>query len=225
MWRETESKVAPAFASGVTRTTTVSDGGTSMATSPPASESALSFQKSHTAQPSARNATRFAAFVSKLLHDFTCHSPHGRENAADRDVSVIEGVMGYYDGLSLTEARASTCEVAQWTETPAVLVVDARGASRSVLAVIHGFLTFAEPNGIRGVILNRCTAGTYAILKDAIAARFGGAVLPLGGLLIPRRGRCRIIPGGGVLLGHGLGLLLVHGVSLLSERELWRSRS
>ncbi len=36
------------------------------------------------------------------------------ENAADRDVSVIEGVMGYYDGLSLTEARASTCEVAQW---------------------------------------------------------------------------------------------------------------
>ena len=131
------------------------------------------------------------------------------ENAADRDVSVIEGVMGYYDGLSLTEARASTCEVAQWTETPAVLVVDARGASRSVLAVIHGFLTFAEPNGIRGVILNRCTAGTYAILKDAIAAHFGGAVLPLG--YLPRMDSC-------ALESRHLGLVTAAEVTDLKEK-------
>lgn len=83
------------------------------------------------------------------------------KNAADRDVSVIEGVMGYYDGLGLTSSRASSYEVAQVTRTPAVLVVNAKGASLSVLAVIKGFLDFRPEPNIRGVLLNQCSAMAY----------------------------------------------------------------
>ena len=101
-------------------------------------------------------------------------------NGADRDLSIIEGVMGFYDGLSLSSARASTYEVAKITKSPVVLIVDARGASLSVLAVIAGFLDFLPDSGICGVILNRCTAATCRMLEEAISSRFGGRVKPLG---------------------------------------------
>ena len=84
------------------------------------------------------------------------------KNAADRDVSLIEGGMGYYDGLGLTTSRASSYEVAKVTKTPVVLVVNAKGAALSVLAMIHGFQNFYPDSNIRGVILNQCTAMTYA---------------------------------------------------------------
>lgn len=102
------------------------------------------------------------------------------KNGAGRDVNVIEGVMGFYDGMGLTTAEASTYEVARETRSPVVLVADAKGASLSVLAAIHGFLTFLPDSGICGVILNRCTAMTYSSLAEEITRRFGGRVKPLG---------------------------------------------
>ena len=95
------------------------------------------------------------------------------QNAADRDVSVIEGVMGYYDGTGLTSEKASSHEVAQVSRTPVVLVVNARGAALSLLPVIQGFLHFRDNSGIRGVILNQCTAMTYGALKPCIEAQCG----------------------------------------------------
>lgn len=94
------------------------------------------------------------------------------ENGKDCDVTIIEGVMGYYDGLGLTSTRASTYELAQKTRSPVVLVVNARGAALSVLAVIQGFLDFMPENNIRGVILNGCTAMSYESLAREIEARF-----------------------------------------------------
>lgn len=88
--------------------------------------------------------------------------------------------MGYYDGMSLTSAKASSYELAKASRTPAVLVVNAKGASLSVLAAIHGFLTFCPDSGIRGVILNRCSPMTYEALAGAIRECFGGRVTPLG---------------------------------------------
>lgn len=102
------------------------------------------------------------------------------KNGADRDVSIVEGVMGFYDGMSMSSTRASTYEVSQLTESPVVLVVGARGAALSVLAVIQGFLNFCPENHICGVILNQCTGMTYAMLAKEIEARFEGRVKPLG---------------------------------------------
>ena len=59
------------------------------------------------------------------------------KNAADRDVSIMEGVMGFYDGMGLTSTRASTYEVAKVTRSPVILVVNAKGASLSILATIQ----------------------------------------------------------------------------------------
>lgn len=95
------------------------------------------------------------------------------QNGAGKDVTVIEGVMGYYDGIGLDSSRASTFEVAQRTESPVVLVLNAKGAGLSVLAVLDGFLHFAPKNRIRGVILNGCTAMIYPTLARAIEERFG----------------------------------------------------
>ena len=95
------------------------------------------------------------------------------QNGAGKDVTVIEGVMGYYDGIGLDSSRASTFEVAQRTESPVVLVLNAKGAGLSVLAVLDGFLHFAPENRIRGVILNGCTAMSYPTLARAIEECFG----------------------------------------------------
>ena len=94
------------------------------------------------------------------------------KNGADRDISVIEGVMGFYDGAGLTSTQGSTNEVARVTDSPVVLVVGAKGASLSVLATIQGFLDFCPDNHIRGVILNQCTAMTYGALAAEIEKRF-----------------------------------------------------
>lgn len=61
----------------------------------------------------------------------------------------------------------------QITDSPVVLVVNAKGASLSVLAVIQGFLNFAPSSNIRGVLLNQCSPMAYAALSKAIEDRLG----------------------------------------------------
>ena len=68
-------------------------------------------------------------------------------------LGVIEGVMGFYDGVSGTTDTASAAHLARATGTPAVLIVRPKGQSLSLAAQIHGFRTFAE-NTLAGVILN-----------------------------------------------------------------------
>lgn len=102
------------------------------------------------------------------------------KNGSDRDVCIIEGVMGFYDGMGLTSTRASTYELAQITGSPVVLVVGSKGASLSLLAVIQGFLSLYPDNPICGVILNQCTASTYSLLAKEIRDHFDGRVRPLG---------------------------------------------
>ncbi len=90
------------------------------------------------------------------------------KRAADTDISVIEGVMGYFDGLGGTTERASSCEIAEITETPVILILDAKGASVSLAAILSGMLTFHETTRIRGVILNRVSGMFYPRLKAAL---------------------------------------------------------
>ena len=131
------------------------------------------------------------------------------KNSRDRDVSVIEGVMGYYDGAGLTSARASSWETARAAGAPVVLVVSAKGAALSTLAVIQGFLDFQEDSRIRGVILNRCAAMTYQGLAGAIRERFGGRVEPLG--FLPEMPEC-------VIESRHLGLVTAAEVEGLREK-------
>ncbi|MBR6348997.1 MAG: cobyrinic acid a,c-diamide synthase, partial [Lachnospiraceae bacterium] len=73
------------------------------------------------------------------------------ENAG-ADITVIEGVMGYYDGTGEDGTDNSTFTVASATSSPVILVVNARGAAASLLAVIEGFLDFMPASGIKGIL-------------------------------------------------------------------------
>ena len=99
------------------------------------------------------------------------------EGSRGCDLSVLEGVMGYYDGLGGTTDRASAWHLASATETPAVLLVDARGTSVSLCALVSGFLAFRPDSRIRAVLLNRCTAMQYALVKPLIERQCGVPVL------------------------------------------------
>ena len=127
------------------------------------------------------------------------------------DIAVIEGVMGYFDGTGASGMEASSFDLAQQTDTPVILVVNAKGMSRSIVPVLQGFSRYekdlqaasegkdleeaperkdlqgapagkdlqasgkkdlqAAPEGkIRGVILNRISAGMFPMMKKWIEA-------------------------------------------------------
>ncbi|MFJ4512400.1 cobyrinate a,c-diamide synthase [Streptomyces sp. NPDC088816] len=85
------------------------------------------------------------------------------------DVAVVEGVMGLYDGAAGEGELASTAQVAKLLRAPVVLVVDASAQSRSVAALVHGFVTWDPEVRIGGVILNKVASERHeALLREAL---------------------------------------------------------
>lgn len=82
-------------------------------------------------------------------------------------LGVIEGVMGFYDGVSGTTDTASAAHLARATDTPAVLVVRPKGQSLSLAAMLTGFRDFAE-NTLCSVILNGVSDGMYPFYRDIV---------------------------------------------------------
>lgn len=86
----------------------------------------------------------------------------------DADISVLEGVMGYYDGSSAESTEASSYAVAGLLQVPVVLVVNCKGASLSVVAMIKGFVGYKKESHIKGVILNQIAPSIYPVIKAQI---------------------------------------------------------
>ena len=76
------------------------------------------------------------------------------ENSIDSDFTVLEGVMGLYDGMSGRNNFASTAHVSRILDLPILLIVDAKKAARSLAAITLGFIKFDSKIRISGVILN-----------------------------------------------------------------------
>ena len=93
------------------------------------------------------------------------------------ELVVMEGVMGLYDGLGGIREEGSSYHLAKVTQTPIILVVDAKGMGRSVISLIAGFLAYDKAQLIRGVIFNRMSAACYEILKPLAEEELGIAVL------------------------------------------------
>lgn len=129
------------------------------------------------------------------------------KNAAEADVSVMEGVMGYYDGLGGISDAASAYDLARVTGTPAVLIVNTRGMSLSVLACIKGFLEYRKDSRIRGVILNQMSAGLYKEMKQKIEEELGARVYGY----VPKVTDC-------LIESRHLGLVLPGEVDRLEEK-------
>lgn len=101
------------------------------------------------------------------------------QTAADADLALLEGAMGYYDGIGRTE-QASAYTVSQALQTPVLLLVAPKGMGCSAAALCKGFLEFRMPNPIGGVVLNQVREGMYAFYKEIIERETG---LPVYGYL------------------------------------------
>ena len=80
------------------------------------------------------------------------------------DISIIEGVMGYYDGFGGNSNYASTHHVASITKSPVILILDASKTSRSIAATAIGFQKFHRNSRIFGLILNKIGSKKHEIL-------------------------------------------------------------
>lgn len=124
--------------------------------------------------------------------------------AADR-ISVLEGVMGYYDGIG-PQGDCSTYHVARATQTPVILTVNVRGMYTSAGALIRGFRDFRPESGVAGVIFNQASPMLYGDLRK-IAEDAG--LKPLG--CLPRAEEA-------VIGSRHLGLITAAEVADLQSR-------
>ena len=128
------------------------------------------------------------------------------ENAAGAELAVIEGVMGFYDGLSPTSDRASTWQIAKTLRAPVILIINARGQSLSALAELEGFLRFREDSGIRGVIFNQMSEHVFRALAPRVREM---GILPTG--FLPKAPELTI-------KSRHLGLMTPEEIGDLNER-------
>ena len=128
------------------------------------------------------------------------------ERSHEADLTLIEGVMGYYDGIAGSD-EASSYDLARVTETPVVLVVDARGRALSVAAEVAGFAHFRSPSQVVGVLLNRVSPSYYPTLRELVGRECG---LPVVGY-VPQMD-------GATLESRHLGLVSAGEVADLQQR-------
>jgi cobyrinic acid a,c-diamide synthase len=91
------------------------------------------------------------------------------DGSSKGDISIIEGVMGLYDGKNHDLDNGSSAHMARLLKTPVILVVDAKGASTSVAAKVLGYKLLDERVNIAGVIINNVSSEKlYDLLKEGI---------------------------------------------------------
>jgi cobyrinic acid a,c-diamide synthase len=118
------------------------------------------------------------------------------------DIAVIEGVMGMYDGVDGSDL-ASTAHVARILKAPVVLVVDAKGMSRSVHALIDGYRRYDPSISFAGVIFNRIGSPRHRTMIEAALD------IPSFGM-IPRKEDL-------VVKSRHLGLMMAHESGAMAD--------
>ncbi len=87
--------------------------------------------------------------------------------ANDADISIVEGAMGYYDGIGMT-GEAGCQALAEATGLPVILVVSPQGMGQSVGALLQGFCQYVQPSRIAGILFNRVSASQYQRLRPLV---------------------------------------------------------
>lgn len=103
-------------------------------------------------------------------------------HAAGHGAAVVEGAMGYYDGLGGVSDTASVWHLADTLGLPVLLVVRPKGASLTLAAELRGLLAFRTPHHLAGILLNDCSENLYNLLAPMLEKETG---LPVVGHLPP----------------------------------------
>lgn len=118
-----------------------------------------------------RNLDSWMLTKENVLDIFT----HGSVGA---DISIIEGVMGFYDGKDPLSNVGSTAEISMITESPVLLVVNCASMARSAAAIVKGFQLLSEGPNIVGVIANKVgSEGHFKLVQSAIEQECGVPVI------------------------------------------------
>ncbi len=89
--------------------------------------------------------------------------------ATGADISIIEGMMGLFDGSSPVSEIGSTAELAKQLDAPVLLVIDGSAMARSAAAMVSGYAKFDSGLRVAGVLFNRVgSEGHYRLLKEAV---------------------------------------------------------
>ncbi len=95
----------------------------------------------------------------------------------DADIALIEGAMGLFDGIDL-QGTGSTAQIARYTDSPIILVVDTTRMTRSIAPLVQGFMNFDSSVRVAGVILNKVARSRHEnMLRAAIKEYCGIPVL------------------------------------------------
>ena len=98
----------------------------------------------------------------------------------ESDILIIEGVMGLFDGLGGITSEASSYDLAVKTDTPIILVIDAKGMGITVISVIKGMLLADKKHLIKGVILNKISKSYADVISPLIKEQTG---IPVCGVM------------------------------------------
>jgi cobyrinic acid a,c-diamide synthase len=103
------------------------------------------------------------------------------QGSSGADISVIEGVMGFFDGKDPTNNAGSTADISIITKSPVVLIVNCASMARSAAAIVKGYQVFDPETNIVAVIANRVgSVGHFQLVKQAIEQECG---IPVVGYL------------------------------------------
>jgi cobyrinic acid a,c-diamide synthase len=98
-------------------------------------------------------------------------APSSARASDDADLSIIEGMMGLFDGSSPIHEQGSTAELAKQLSAPVLLVIDGSAMARSAAAMASGFAKFDPTVRVAGILFNRVRSeGHYRLLRDAVEA-------------------------------------------------------
>lgn len=104
------------------------------------------------------------------------------KGCSNASIAVLEGAMGYYDGIAGKTSDASAWQVAVETKTPALLILRPQGSSLTLAAQVQGLLHFRNPHQFAAICLNDCKPSLFALLKPLLEEQTG---LPVIGYLPP----------------------------------------
>ncbi|MBF8983565.1 cobyrinate a,c-diamide synthase [Lutibacter sp. B2] len=91
------------------------------------------------------------------------------KNAIQKDIAVIEGVMGLYDGFGIEKDQGSTAHVSKLIKAPVILIIDGKGMSSSAAAQVLGYKLYDTDVDIKGVIINNISGDAhYELVKESI---------------------------------------------------------
>lgn len=125
--------------------------------------------------------TAFHAFVTKtpshnidlVMLDEKTNKKLFCKHINDKNIAVVEGVMGLFDGVDFSLENGSTSHVSKMLGLPVILILKPKGVGASILPQIKGYIDYDNNIDIKGVILNETSESMYEFYKNPIESKLG----------------------------------------------------